>query len=59
MRRLNLLVQSLLLRRTKDQIDKNTGKSLVELPEKTVVQHSLSLSQEERQVYDRIFTFSR
>ncbi|XP_037776310.1 transcription termination factor 2-like [Penaeus monodon] len=59
MRRLGLLTKVIMLRRTKDQVDQNTGKKLVELPEKKIVQHALSLSQREREVYDRVFTFSR
>lgn len=59
MLRLGLLVKVLVLRRTKDQIDQSTGKKIVELPEKQVVEHSLSLTQQEREVYDRVFTFSR
>ncbi|XP_050731244.1 transcription termination factor 2-like [Eriocheir sinensis] len=57
--RLRLLVKALVLRRTKDQIDVHTGKKIVDLPERKEVQHELSLSQEEREVYDRIFTYSR
>ncbi|XP_042206381.1 transcription termination factor 2-like isoform X2 [Homarus americanus] len=59
MRRLGLLVKVLMLRRTKDQVDQKSGKKMVELPEKKIVQHKLSLTQEEREVYDRVFTFSR
>ncbi|XP_071522203.1 uncharacterized protein [Panulirus ornatus] len=59
MRRLGLLVKVLLLRRTKDQVDQSTGRKIVELPEKVIVQHNLSLSQQEREVYDHVFTFSR
>ncbi|XP_068221876.1 transcription termination factor 2-like [Palaemon carinicauda] len=58
-RRLQLIVKALMLRRTKDQIDQQTGKKLIELPEKKTVQHTLSLTQKEREVYDRIFQFSR
>ncbi|XP_063860938.1 transcription termination factor 2-like isoform X2 [Scylla paramamosain] len=57
--RMSLLVKVLLLRRTKDQVDLQTGKKIVDLPKKTVVHHELSLTQEEREVYDRIFTYSR
>lgn len=57
--RLALVTKAIILRRTKDQLDVNTGKKLVELPEKRVIEHALSLSQEERQIYDRVFTFSR
>ncbi|KAG0721408.1 Transcription termination factor 2 [Chionoecetes opilio] len=57
--RISLLVKALLLRRTKDQLDVHSGKKIVELPEKTVVHHELLLSQEEREVYDRVFTYSR
>ncbi|KAF2369097.1 SNF2-related N-terminal domain [Trinorchestia longiramus] len=58
-RRLNMIVKAVLLRRTKDQVDQVTGEQLVKLPEKKVVEHKLSLSQEERQIYDRVFTFSK
>lgn len=58
-RRLDLVVKSIMLRRTKDQVDVATGKQLVVLPEKRVVEHTLSLSQEERQIYDRVFAFSQ
>ncbi|CAL4066413.1 unnamed protein product, partial [Meganyctiphanes norvegica] len=59
MRRLGLIVKAIMLRRTKDQIDVTTGKAIVDLPEKSIVQHQMILSQEERQVYDRVFTFSK
>ncbi|KAM8748420.1 transcription termination factor 2 [Acanthopagrus schlegelii] len=56
--RLNLLTRSLLLRRTKDQLD-STGKPLVSLPDRTVEVHQLRLSQDEQAVYDVVFAQSR
>nr|XP_045623024.1 transcription termination factor 2-like isoform X1 [Procambarus clarkii] len=58
-RRLKLLIKALMLRRTKTQVDQKTGEKIVDLPEKKILQHTLSLSQEEREVYDRVFAFSR
>ncbi|MBN3289191.1 TTF2 factor, partial [Polypterus senegalus] len=49
--RLNILTQSLLLRRTKDQLD-SFGKPLVSLPERSFKIHSLKLSSDEQSVYD-------
>ncbi|KAL6069758.1 E3 ubiquitin-protein ligase SHPRH [Balamuthia mandrillaris] len=49
--RLQALVGTLSLRRTKDQMDK-TGRPLVVLPSKTVLQVDVTLSDEERQLYD-------
>ncbi|KAK7938760.1 hypothetical protein WMY93_002086 [Mugilogobius chulae] len=56
--RLNLLTRSLLLRRTKDQLD-STGKPLVSLPERSCVVHQLTLSEDEKAVYDVVFAQSR
>ncbi|XP_072254585.1 LOW QUALITY PROTEIN: transcription termination factor 2 [Pyxicephalus adspersus] len=56
--RLNLLTKSLLLRRTKDQMD-HTGKPLVELPKRSSQLHHLKLSEQEQAVYDVIFARSR
>lgn len=56
--RLNILTKSLLLRRTKDQLD-HTGKPLVDLPQRTCRVHQLKLSDDEQAVYDVIFTTSR
>ncbi|KAK3866441.1 hypothetical protein Pcinc_028026 [Petrolisthes cinctipes] len=58
-RRLAMLVKVLMLRRVKDQVNKATGQKIVELPEKTIIHHDLSLSQKEREVYDQVFIFSR
>jgi transcription termination factor 2 len=57
--RLNTIVKSLLLRRTKCQKSNVTGKAIVELPKKSVVEHSISLADSERQVYDKVFAFSQ
>ncbi|KAM9347432.1 transcription termination factor 2 [Symphorus nematophorus] len=56
--RLNILTRSLLLRRTKDQLD-STGKPLVSLPDRTCEVHQLKLSQDEQAVYDVVFAQSR
>uniref|UniRef100_A0A4W6DQK4 Transcription termination factor 2 n=1 Tax=Lates calcarifer TaxID=8187 RepID=A0A4W6DQK4_LATCA len=56
--RLNILTRSLLLRRTKDQMD-STGKPLVSLPDRTCEVHRLRLSADERAVYDVVFAQSR
>ena len=58
-RRLEHITKTILLRRTKDQIDNTTGKKLVDLPPKVVNEHRISLSQKERQIYDRVFVLSR
>lgn len=47
------------LRRTKDQINPNTGKPIVSLPEKRQETYKISLSELERKVYDRLFEASR
>ncbi|XP_013392990.1 transcription termination factor 2 isoform X2 [Lingula anatina] len=57
-KRLNTLVKSLLLRRTKGQTGKE-GKPLVSLPDKMSFTHELNLSKEERTVYDKVFAESR
>ncbi|XP_053313841.1 transcription termination factor 2 [Spea bombifrons] len=56
--RLNILTKSLLLRRTKDQLD-HTGRPLVLLPQRRSELHRLKLSAQERSVYDVIFARSR
>ncbi|XP_029495206.1 transcription termination factor 2 isoform X1 [Oncorhynchus nerka] len=56
--RLNILTKTLLLRRTKDQMD-STGKPLVNLPDRTCEVHRLKLSEEEQSVYDVVFAQSR
>ncbi|XP_040914074.1 transcription termination factor 2 [Toxotes jaculatrix] len=56
--RLNILTRSLLLRRTKDQMD-STGKPLVSLPERTSEVRQLKLSEDEQAVYDVVFAQSR
>uniref|UniRef100_A0A4W5RZJ6 Transcription termination factor 2 n=1 Tax=Hucho hucho TaxID=62062 RepID=A0A4W5RZJ6_9TELE len=56
--RLNILTRTLLLRRTKDQMD-STGKPLVNLPDRTCEVHHLKLSEEEQSVYDVVFAQSR
>uniref|UniRef100_A0A8C5BBF0 Transcription termination factor 2 n=1 Tax=Gadus morhua TaxID=8049 RepID=A0A8C5BBF0_GADMO len=56
--RLNILTQSLLLRRTKHQAD-SSGKPLVSLPSRTCLVHRLTLSKEEQSVYDVVFAQSR
>ncbi|XP_070770409.1 transcription termination factor 2 [Enoplosus armatus] len=56
--RLNILTRTLLLRRTKDQLD-STGKPLVSLPDRSCEVHRLKLSQDEQAVYDVVFAQSR
>ncbi|NWH66155.1 TTF2 factor, partial [Geococcyx californianus] len=56
--RLSLLTRSLLLRRTKDQLD-STGKPLVSLPQRSTHVHQLKLSAEEQSVYNVLFARSR
>lgn len=56
--RLNILTRTLLLRRTKDQLD-SSGKPLVSLPERTCEIHQLRLSEDEQAVYDVVFAQSR
>ena len=58
-RRLGMVVKATLIRRTKDQVDSTTGKAIVSLPKKEVVEHVLSLKQEEREIYDRVFAYSK
>ncbi|XP_022098307.1 transcription termination factor 2-like [Acanthaster planci] len=57
--RLNVLVKSLLLRRTKDQKNTATGKPLVALPDKSCHSHHIELSADERRVYEKLFRESR
>uniref|UniRef100_A0A8C9G756 Transcription termination factor 2 n=1 Tax=Pavo cristatus TaxID=9049 RepID=A0A8C9G756_PAVCR len=56
--RLSLLTRSLLLRRTKEQLD-STGKPLVSLPQRSMQLHRLKLSAEEQSVYNVLFARSR
>ncbi|KAM6438732.1 transcription termination factor 2 [Rhynochetos jubatus] len=56
--RLSLLTRSLLLRRTKEQLD-STGKPLVSLPQRSMQMHQLKLSAEEQSVYNVLFARSR
>ncbi|XP_024620555.1 transcription termination factor 2 isoform X3 [Neophocaena asiaeorientalis asiaeorientalis] len=56
--RLNILTKSLLLRRTKDQLDP-TGKPLVVLPQRKFQLHHLKLSEDEENVYSVLFARSR
>ncbi|NXG55267.1 TTF2 factor, partial [Hemiprocne comata] len=56
--RLSLLTRSLLLRRTKDQLD-SAGKPLVSLPQRSMQVHQLKLSAEEQSVYNVLFARSR
>ncbi|XP_067402232.1 transcription termination factor 2 [Emydura macquarii macquarii] len=56
--RLSILTRSLLLRRTKDQLD-STGKPLVSLPERHTQLHRLKLSDDEQSVYNVLFARSR
>ncbi|XP_053448178.1 transcription termination factor 2 isoform X2 [Nycticebus coucang] len=56
--RLSILTKSLLLRRTKDQLD-STGKPLVILPQRKFQLHHLKLSEDEETVYNVFFARSR
>ncbi|NXM07378.1 TTF2 factor, partial [Tyrannus savana] len=56
--RLSLLTRSLLLQRTKNQLD-STGKPLVTLPQRSTQLHQLKLSAEEQSVYNVLFARSR
>ncbi|NWR30485.1 TTF2 factor, partial [Tachuris rubrigastra] len=56
--RLSLLTRSLLLQRTKNQLD-SAGKPLVTLPQRSTQLHQLKLSAEERSVYNVLFARSR
>ncbi|KAL2771959.1 transcription termination factor 2 [Daubentonia madagascariensis] len=56
--RLSILTKSLLLRRTKDQLD-STGKPLVVLPQRKLQLHHLKLSEDEETVYNVFFARSR
>ncbi|XP_026537551.1 transcription termination factor 2 isoform X1 [Notechis scutatus] len=56
--RLMILTKSLLLRRTKDQLD-SSGKPLISLPQRCVQVHRLKLSEDEQSVYDVLFKRSR
>lgn len=57
--RMNTLVRTLLLRRTKDQTSNVTGEKLVSLPAKHKVEHKITLMKEEKDVYDKVFGFSQ
>ncbi|XP_054831071.1 transcription termination factor 2 [Eublepharis macularius] len=56
--RLAILTRSLLLRRTKDQLD-SSGKPLVSLPQRLTQLHRLKLSGDEQSVYEVLFKQSR
>ncbi|XP_071995106.1 transcription termination factor 2-like isoform X2 [Engystomops pustulosus] len=56
--RLTILTKSLLLRRTKEQLD-HKGRPLVELPQRRCERHELKLSSQEQAVYDVIFARSK
>ena len=58
-KRMDTMVKCLLLRRTKSQKSALTGKDLVELPAKRVQEHRIDLSQEERRVYQEVFSFAQ
>merc|ERR1712179_284562 len=57
--RMNTLVRTLLLRRTKDQTSNVTGEKLVSLPTKHKVEHKITLTKDEKDVYDKVFGFSQ
>jgi len=53
--RLNVLIRTLLLRRTKAEVGID-GKPIVDLPTKTVETHMVDLNEDEWDVYDKVFT---
>merc|ERR1719300_857735 len=57
--RMNTLVRTLLLRRTKEQKSNLTGEKLVALPAKHKEEHKIELNEEEKDVYDKVFGFSQ
>ena len=57
--RMNVLVKSCLLRRTKDQVSKVTGKVLVDLPRKHKLDHLVELAKDEMEVYERVELFAK
>jgi len=57
--RMNTLVRTLMLRRTKEQKSEVTGKTLVNLPTKHKEEHKIQLNKEEKEVYDKVFGFSQ
>jgi len=57
--RMNTLVRTLLLRRTKDQKSNISGKALVTLPAKHKLEHKIALNKDEKDVYDKVFGFSQ
>lgn len=57
--RMNTLVRSLMLRRTKETKSQATGKAIVDLPEKFKTEHKIELTPEERKVYLEVFSFSQ
>merc|ERR1712112_469114 len=57
--RMNTLIRTLLLRRTKEQKSNVTGTKLVNLPEKFKLEHKIQLNDEEKKVYDKVFSFSQ
>eukprot|EP00112_Aurelia_sp_Birch-Aquarium-sp1_P020318 Seg5208.2 transcript_id=Seg5208.2/GoldUCD/mRNA.D3Y31 product="Transcription termination factor 2" protein_id=Seg5208.2/GoldUCD/D3Y31 len=56
--RMNTLVKSLLLRRTKDQTD-TLGRPLVALPSRNSIVHNVSLTGNEKEVYDLLQHYSK
>jgi len=57
--RMNTLVRSLLLRRTKETKSQVTGECIVNLPEKFKIEHKVELADMERKVYTEVFSFSQ
>ena len=57
----NTIGKSLLLRRTKDQIKSENGgdADVPDIPEKTIEQVFIDLSDEEKRVYEHLFDFAR
>eukprot|EP00095_Tigriopus_kingsejongensis_P001924 maker-scaffold246_size239296-snap-gene-0.19 protein:Tk01924 transcript:maker-scaffold246_size239296-snap-gene-0.19-mRNA-1 annotation:"transcription termination factor 2" len=57
--RMDILVKALTLRRTKDQKSNVTGNAIVDLPNRSVVEHKIKLGEDEKKVYDEVFSFSQ
>ena len=55
MKRLDTVVSSLVLRRTKEELDRST----LSLTQRNVTSHTIELLQEEKQVYDILFAEAR
>ncbi len=57
--RMSTVVHGLLLRRTKATKSAETGAEIVQLPPKREEEHRIKLTEEEKRVYDEVFSFSQ